>query len=98
MSEYKVALIGFGGVNRALAQLAADNNAKWQSELGFQLRIVGISDLHLGSVVSPDGLDLNVLRDLPTEKGALAKLPGGNVDAATEHVIETSGADIVAEA
>lgn len=98
VSEYKVALIGFGGVNRALAQLAADNNAKWQSELGFQLKIVGISDLHLGSVVRPEGIDLNVLRDLPTEKGALAKLPGGNVDAATEQVIETSGADIVAEA
>ncbi|AOJ42454.1 homoserine dehydrogenase [Burkholderia lata] len=98
MSEYKVALIGFGGVNRALAQLAADNNAKWQSELGFQLKIVGISDLHLGSVVRAEGIDLNVLRDVPTEKGALAKLPGGNVDAATEQVIETSGADIVAEA
>ncbi|TCG08744.1 homoserine dehydrogenase [Paraburkholderia steynii] len=98
MSEYKVALIGFGGVNRALAQLAAENNAKWQSELGFQLKIVGISDLHLGSVIRPEGLDLNALRNLPTEKGALAKLSGGSIDAATEHVIETSGADIVVEA
>ncbi|MGF6999682.1 homoserine dehydrogenase [Paraburkholderia sp. GAS32] len=98
MSVYKVALIGFGGVNRALAQLAADNNAKWKRELGFQLKIVGVSDLHLGSVVCPDGLDLQALRELSTEKGALGKLPGGNAEAATEEVIEASGADIVAEA
>ncbi|WP_296655245.1 homoserine dehydrogenase [Paraburkholderia sp.] len=98
MSEYKVALIGFGGVNRALAQLAADNNAQWKQELGFELKIVGISDLHLGAAVCPDGFDLRALRELPAEKGALSRLPGGKKEAATEEVIETSGADIVAEA
>ncbi len=30
MTEYKIALVGFGGVNRALAQLIAERNARWQ--------------------------------------------------------------------
>jgi homoserine dehydrogenase len=98
VSEYKVALIGFGGVNRALAQLAADNNSKWQRELGFQLKIVGISDLHLGSVICPDGLDLQTLKGFSSEKAALSALPGGSSEASTEDVIQKSGADIVAEA
>ncbi len=41
MTEYKIALLGFGGVNRALAQLVAEKNEAWADELGFKLRIVG---------------------------------------------------------
>ncbi|TKC87677.1 homoserine dehydrogenase [Trinickia terrae] len=98
MSEYKVALIGFGGVNRALAELAAEKNWHWERELGFRLKIVGVSDLHLGSVVSPGGIDLDALRNLPRDKGAFEKLPGGKAAQETEQVIRTCGADIVAEA
>jgi homoserine dehydrogenase len=96
--EYKVALIGFGGVNRALVQLAAENNARWARELGFQLKFVGVSDLHLGSAMCSSGLDLNELCKLSTVKGALENLPGGKAVPETEEVIQNSGADIVAEA
>jgi homoserine dehydrogenase len=96
--EYKLALIGFGGVNRALVQLAVENNAQWARELGFQLKVVGVSDLHLGSAICQGGLDLDALNTLSSEKGALEKLPGGSTDAQPETVIADSGAHVMAEA
>ncbi len=45
MTEYKIALVGFGGVNRGLAQLIADRNAEWKASLGFGIKIVGVTDI-----------------------------------------------------
>ncbi|MBV6289046.1 homoserine dehydrogenase [Pseudomonas aegrilactucae] len=98
MTEYKIALVGFGGVNRGLAQLIADSNPSWQATLGFSLKIVGVTDLFLGSIIGRDGLDAATLVRLPAAKGAFAQLPGGSADAMNEEVIKHSGADIVAEA
>lgn len=98
MTEYKIALVGFGGVNRGFAQLVADRNAEWKEALGFTIKIVGVTDLFLGSIVAKDGLDAKQLVALPVEKGAFAQLPGGNAEAFNETVIKHSGADIIAEA
>ncbi|VVQ29144.1 Homoserine dehydrogenase [Pseudomonas fluorescens] len=98
MTEYKLALVGFGGVNRALAQLIAERNEQWKTELGFTLKIVGVTDLFLGSVIGREGLDANVLAQLPAVKGALAQLSGGDVTALNEAVIKDCGADIIVEA
>lgn len=98
MTEYKIALVGFGGVNRALAQLIAERNARWQQELGFSLKIVGVTDLFLGSAIDRDGLDAATLVALPASKGALAQLAQGSAEAFNEAVIKQSGADIIAEA
>lgn len=98
MTEYKLALVGFGGVNRALAQLIAERNARWKTELGFTLKIVGVTDLFLGSLIGREGLDAGVLARLPAVKGAFAQLPGGSAEAQNAAVIKDSGADIIAEA
>lgn len=98
MTEYKLALVGFGGVNRALAQLIAERNKTWQQAFGFTLKIVGVTDLFLGSIIGRDGLDAALLANLPAVKGALAQLPGGNAEACNEAVIKDCGADIIAEA
>jgi homoserine dehydrogenase len=98
MTEYKLALVGFGGVNRALAQLIAERNEIWKTELGFTLKIVGVTDLFLGSVIGREGLDAALLAKLPAVKGAMAQLPGGEADALNEAVIKDSGADIIVEA
>lgn len=98
MTEYKIALVGFGGVNRGLAQLIAERNAAWQAELGFGLSIVGVTDLFLGSIIDRNGLDASTLASLPAAKGAFAQLPGGSAEPFNEAVIKQSGADIVAEA
>lgn len=98
MTEYKLALVAFGGVNRALAQLIAERNENWKAELGFTLKIVGVTDLFLGSVIGREGLDAASLTKLPAVKGAMAQLPGGEADALNEAVIKDSGADIIVEA
>src|SRR5690242_21865954 len=98
MTEYKIALVGFGGVNRGFAQLVADCNAEWKEALGFTIKIVGVTDLFLGSIVAKDGLDAKQLVALPVEKGAFAQLPGGNAEAFNESVIKHYGADIFAYA
>ena len=98
MKQYNIALIGFGGVNRALAQLIADRNDRWDRELGFRLKIVAVTDLNLGSVISPNGIDARMLIDTNFAKGGFAQLSGGSAEADNERVIKTAPADIVVEA
>ena len=98
MTEYKLALVGFGGVNRALAHLIAERNENWKTELGFTLKVVGVTDLFLGSVIDREGLDAALLATLPAVKGAFAQLPGGTAEALNEAVIKDCGADIIVEA
>lgn len=98
MTCYRLALIGFGGVNRALAGLIYRRNAILRSELGFSLSIVGVSDLRFGSVVAENGLDLRLLAEAEVEPGGFARLPGGNASARNELVVTRAPADIVVEA
>ncbi|PCK78359.1 homoserine dehydrogenase [Rhizobium sophoriradicis] len=98
MVQYNIALIGFGGVNRAFAELVAERNNRWRTELGFQLNIVAVTDLNLGSVVSANGIDARMLIETRFERGGFAKLSGGSAEADNEQVIRQAPADIVAEA
>ncbi|KAA3521041.1 homoserine dehydrogenase [Agrobacterium tumefaciens] len=98
MTQYNIALIGFGGVNRAVAQLIAERNDRWRTELGFTLNIVAVTDLYLGSVVSPNGIDARMLVDTKFEKGGFAKLSGGSSEADNERIIKQAPADIILEA
>ncbi len=98
MAQYNIALIGFGGVNRALAQLVADSNDRWDAELGLRLNIVAVSDLHLGSVISPIGIDARMLVETKFAKGGFEQLSGGNAEADNEAVIKHASADIIVEA
>lgn len=98
MTQYNIALIGFGGVNRALAELIIENNAIWDAQMGFRLNIVAVSDLHLGSVISPNGIDARMLVETKFDKGGFAQLSGGSAEADNEKVIRRAPADIVVEA
>lgn len=64
MSTYNLALIGFGGVNRALAELIQDEPQRFAS-LGFELRVVAITDLAFGSLVQGAGIDLAAVLAMP---------------------------------
>tara|TARA_B110000261_G_scaffold125060_1_gene139635 strand:- start:1051 stop:2088 length:1038 start_codon:yes stop_codon:yes gene_type:complete len=96
--HYNIALIGFGGVNRALANIIATDSEKFYYDMGFNLRIVAVSDMFLGSVYSPEGIDLDLLTILPAAQGACAKLPNGKATADNDDIIKNSNADIVVEA
>lgn len=96
--QYRLALIGFGGVGRALAEILRDKGAELREKEGAELSIVAVSDLRLGMAEDPQGLDLAALTALPNEPGALATLSGGRAEPDNEAVIKQSPADIVVEA
>ena len=97
MDRYDLALIGFGGVNRALAELIDERGPALTSELGFELRVVAITDLRLGSLMQSDGIDLSAVLSLGA--GAdFAGFTGGDPEPRNEYVIRNTSADIVVEA
>lgn len=96
MTIYNLALIGFGGVNRALAELIRDEPQRFAS-LGFELRVVAITDLAFGSLVQGDGIDLAAVLSL-SRGSSFEGLPGGSGEPRNEEVIKNSPADIVVEA
>ncbi|WP_284976999.1 homoserine dehydrogenase [Arthrobacter sp. efr-133-TYG-104] len=96
MTTYNLALIGFGGVNRALAELIRDEPERFAS-LGFELRVVAITDLAFGSLVQSEGIDLAAVLAMP-RGSSFEKLPGGSVVPRNEELIKNCPADIVVEA
>lgn len=96
--RYDLALIGFGGVNRALAELIATRNDELENTLGFSLRVVAITDLRRGSLVRPDGVALDEILGRGTGDWDFSADEGGDLDPRNEEVIRGCTADIVAEA
>lgn len=97
MNRHDIALIGFGGVARALAETIRDRGADLTRELGFELRVVAITDLRLGSLMVADGIDVAaVLAMAPGE--TFAGWHGGTAAPQNDYVIRNTTADIVVEA
>lgn len=97
MDRHDIALIGFGGVNRALAETIRDRASQLEHELGFALRVVAITDLRLGSLMQADGIDLHEVFAMKAGE-TFADWPGGSAEPQNDHVITTTTADIVVEA
>ncbi|MGO4427435.1 hypothetical protein AB4Z54_54225, partial [Streptomyces sp. MCAF7] len=86
-TRYDLALIGFGGVNRALAELIAERGDELSEELGFALRVVAITDLRAGSLVLPCGIDLAPLLAAAPGELDFSGMAGGSADPRNEWVI-----------
>ncbi|HKT56645.1 MAG TPA: homoserine dehydrogenase [Microbacterium sp.] len=97
MPHHDIALIGFGGVNRALAEIIHTRGPELADELGFSLGVVAITDLRLGSLMQADGIDLGAVLRMPAG-ATFAGLPGGAAIPQNDHVIRHTTADIVVEA
>jgi homoserine dehydrogenase len=95
--NYNLALIGFGNVNRTLAEIIQRDGNVLAQELGFTLRVTAITDLRFGSVVNPDGVDLD--RALALGAGeTFAVLDGGQETCNNQEIITSDAADIIVEA
>lgn len=97
MTTYDIALVGFGGVNRTLAELIATRGNQLRLELGFGLRVVAITDLRLGSLMNDEGIDVETALQLDPGVETFAAY-GGSAEPDNERVIRTSSADIICEA
>lgn len=97
MHRHDLALIGFGGVNRALAEIIHTRGTALADDLGFELRVVAITDLRLGSLMRADGIDLGAVFAMP-EGATFAGMPGGAAVPQNDFIIRNTTADIVVEA
>ncbi|MEV8369897.1 homoserine dehydrogenase [Microbacterium sp. NPDC064584] len=97
MNRHDIALIGFGGVARALAETIRDRGEELTRELGFELRVVAITDLRLGSLMVADGIDLDAVLRMPAGETFAGK-HGGTAAPQNDYVIRNTTADIVVEA
>ncbi len=58
MTHYNVALLGFGNVGRALAELLVRKRAELQARYGLTFTITGVAARRLGWLADPNGLDV----------------------------------------
>jgi len=94
--NYNIALVGFGNVNRTLAEVIHKDGAALAEELGFTLTVTAITDLVFGALVDADGVDLSAV--LALKSGDTFASIGGTQSADNEIFIRTAPADIVVEA
>jgi homoserine dehydrogenase len=56
--HFDLILVGFGNVGKAFAELLLEKSASLKLQYGFTFRVTGIHTFMHGSVINPDGLDL----------------------------------------
>jgi homoserine dehydrogenase len=61
MKTYNLALLGFGNVGRALANLLQEKRTELRDKYGIEWRITGVASRRIGWLANPDGFDLDAL-------------------------------------
>ncbi len=94
--ELKIALLGFGNVNRALARLMVRKAEALQIEHDLTFTVVGISTSSHGRCINPAGIDLRQALDV-YDRSTLDELHTGAPVADTRAFVEAVPADLVVE-
>jgi homoserine dehydrogenase len=97
MSDIRLAFIGFGNVGRALAHLLNDKRQELERRYGITWRAVGIATGSHGSVLGPDGLDLEAACQVIEAGSDLAAIPGAQVADGPIAVLRNAGANLMFE-
>lgn len=95
--KYNIALIGFGGVNRTLAEIIYKKRAEL-TDMGIDLNIVSISDLFYGDIHDNNGLNIKRILNEDPKKGLFGNLPNGSSECNPLSLIQNTNANIVSEA
>jgi homoserine dehydrogenase len=74
MSQYNLALLGFGNVGRALARLLQRKQAELQQHYAINFSVTGIATGHHGAAIDPAGLDCIRAAELVESGESLAVL------------------------
>jgi homoserine dehydrogenase len=93
---YNLCFLGFGNVNRTLAQLLADREPELRERHGITFRITGIATRRLGWLADPDGIDPKACVEralLPARPGRSDQKPGS-----VRNWLKAAQADILFEA
>ncbi|MFO7585285.1 MAG: homoserine dehydrogenase, partial [Anaerolineales bacterium] len=96
MPHYKLALLGFGNVGRALAELLLRKQAEMQKDYNLTFSVVAIGTGRRGFAVQPDGFDLPAVMDALNNGKTLAEFSAFPAEDAFD-LIRKSGADVLFE-
>jgi homoserine dehydrogenase len=98
MPDYKLALLGFGNVGRALGRLLLRKQVELKSLYDIGFSITGIATGRHGAAVNPNGLDLErALAGVEGKNGSLESLNTGLQIKDSFDFINRSGADVLFE-
>ncbi|NLH09390.1 MAG: homoserine dehydrogenase [Chloroflexi bacterium] len=95
--QFNVALLGFGNVGRALAELIMRKRDTLRETYDLDVRVVGISTGRHGKVIDEDGLDLAAALETWRAGGSLAEMGQGRAVETNEQFIAECPADLVFE-
>lgn len=95
--EWKLALLGFGNVGRALAELLLRKAEELAQQEGFRWRVVGIATGRHGAALDPQGIDLQQALQRVRAGQGLASLSAVDPPPRALEWIHASGADILLE-
>ena len=99
--EHRIGLIGCGTVGQGLLEILHRKRDDLRDALGFEAKVVAISDKLKGSLLVPDGIDIPELLAVLGRGGTLADYPKagpGQAEALDPlDMIERTDADIIAE-
>jgi homoserine dehydrogenase len=97
--SYNLCLLGFGNVNRTLAELLHNREAELRDQHGITFRITGIASRTLGWIANPEGIDANVAQPPSAAKSSKSNQTQSNITLSNiEEWLTASHADILFEA
>ena len=96
MPHYRLSLIGFGNVARALVRLLERKQSLLKEKYGITYSVTGIATGRHGFAVNPDGLDFNKALELVESGKSIAPLSTFQVNDSTA-VIQNSQSDVMFE-
>ncbi|MBT3239963.1 MAG: homoserine dehydrogenase [Chloroflexi bacterium] len=97
MAEYKLTLLGFGNVGKALARLLKRKENELNKELDIQYRIVAVATGSHGRAINPEGLNIDELLSTLEKGDSLDTLSTISAPSDNLAFIQASGADVLFE-
>lgn len=93
----RVLFTGFGTVGQGLSELLVQKKEKLQDQYGFEVSVVGISDMHKGNLVNPEGIDLSAALEAVKDGGSLTETLGEPFVGDALEMIRKVDADVMIE-
>lgn len=90
--------VGFGTVVQGLSELLQEKKDELRVQYGLDLRVVGISDKLKGSVLNPEGIDLEEALEAVRSGKSLSEISGTGFDGDALAMISQAEADALLEA
>ncbi len=94
---FKLAFIGFGVVGQGLADILHEKRERLKERYDFEFEVVTVSDMKLGSVYDPEGLDLDKVLEMIDEGTSLSEYPEGKTGWDPIKTIKETNADTIIE-